>query len=706
MNTVSFSKDGFKLRNENAFFISGEFHYFRVPKEDWRKRMRMFREAGGNTLATYVPWLIHEPEEGTILFDDVPYRDLTAFLRTAKEEGLQVVLRPGPYSYSELINSGMPCWLVDDNDELMAKNIHGETFHYDAISYLHPLFLEKVRPFFRAFADVVRPFMAENGGPVCMLQVDNELGGVHIWRGSLDYNRDTMGIGIPGGRYPRYLEKKYRSVEAMNSFYGTDFGSFASVIPVASVNREDIFSCRRGKDYYDFYCGTLGEFASMLKNWMLEDGLSGPFCHNAASPAMNSMFLETVEAMGEDFLLGSDHYYTLNHGWPQNNPTPRYAIRVFCSNEMLRLMGMPPTVLEMPGGSPSDTPPILPEDLLACYKCNLAMGMKGMNIYIYTGGPNVPGTGNTCDIYDYNALVRADGSKNTTFRVLEKFGAFLAANGWMQRASLASSVQVGFEWQATRAQGYDFKKQPLPLSESWDFMQHGILYGLFCSSYRPRLQPLDRPLDVSQPLLIPTASAMSAEAQKNIVNFVNEGGHAILFGAIPETDLDYQPCDVLKKFCGDPETVKLKVQDLVIRVPSIGKTVYNMQPIAGVAVLPAGTEPIAFETRNGICMGYRLKKGSGSITWLGMKFMAQTFEQVELLEWLLAEAGGKALILSENRNVMTTLWESPEGKAILFAMNLYSSPQTTVVTVYSGKECQRCLGKISLGAMEVKTILL
>ena len=112
----------------------------------------MFKEAGGNTLATYVPWLIHEPVEGTILFDDVPYRDLTDYLKAAQEEGLQVVLRPGPYSYSELLNSGMPNWLVDHYDELMAKNLQGNTFHPDTISYLHPLFLEKVRPFFRAFA--------------------------------------------------------------------------------------------------------------------------------------------------------------------------------------------------------------------------------------------------------------------------------------------------------------------------------------------------------------------------------------------------------------------------------------------------------------------------------------------------------------------------------------------------------------------------
>ncbi len=139
MDQITFSKNGFQLGRKDSFFVSGEFHYFRVPKEDWRRRMRLFQAAGGNTLATYVPWLIHEPEEGTILFDDVSYRDLTDYLKTAQEEGLQVVLRPGPYSYSELLNSGMPSWLVDNYDALMAKNIQGNTFHPDTISYLQTL---------------------------------------------------------------------------------------------------------------------------------------------------------------------------------------------------------------------------------------------------------------------------------------------------------------------------------------------------------------------------------------------------------------------------------------------------------------------------------------------------------------------------------------------------------------------------------------
>ena len=80
-------------------------------------------------------------------------------------------------------------------------------------------------------------------------------------------------------------------------------------------------------------------------------------------------------------------------------------------------------------------------------------------------------------------------------------------------------------------------------------------------------------------------------------------------------------------------------------------------------------------------MGYRMEKGQGSITWLGLRFMTQTFEQVRFLEWLLETDGAAPLIASANRNVMTTLWENGEGRKTLFVMNLYSSPQETEITL-------------------------
>ena len=205
------------------------------------------------------------------------------------------------------------------------------------------------------------------------------------------------------------------------------------------------------------------------------------------------------------------------------------------------------------------------------------------------------------------------------------------------------------------------------------------------------------------PLLVPTASAMSRQAQENIIDFVAGGGHAILMGAMPETDLDYKPCTLLKEFLGDPKLTDVVTQALVLDVPEFGSTIYNTSPVSGVAEAPADAQALAWETRKHTCMGYRMEKGSGSITWLGIQFMAKTFEQIRLLEWLLEQGGAKKLIVSSNRNVMTTLWEG-DGRKCLFVMNLYASPQSTELTLYPNAENPVALGHIDLAPMEVKVL--
>lgn len=109
----------------------------------------------------------------------------------------------------------------------------------------NPILLEKARVYYRAFAEQVRPFMMENGGPVCMLQVDNELIGIHVWFGSLDYNPETMGFGRADGRYPRYLKEKYADISALNAAYKSNYPAFEQVMPIAQADRTSAASCRR-----------------------------------------------------------------------------------------------------------------------------------------------------------------------------------------------------------------------------------------------------------------------------------------------------------------------------------------------------------------------------------------------------------------------------------------------------------------------------
>ena len=718
MTSFSFDNTGFRINGEDRFMISGEFHYFRVPRSDWRRRMRLFLEAGGNCIATYVPWLIHEPEEGNILFGDVDNRDLVSFLQIAQEEGLQVVLRPGPYQYSELVNNGLPEWLTQNYPETLARNVYGDPFNPGGISYLHPVVLEKARIYYRAFADLVRPFMADNGGPVCMLQVDNEMTGIHVWFGSMDYNPDTMGFGKENGRYPTWLQKKYNSIDQLNAAYNTGYISFSEVRPVAAADQTDVFSCRRHKDYSDFYRSTLAEYACLLTEWLREDGLNGPICHNSANPESNCQFPEVAQAMNcrftdtsfeqnhsQAFLLGSDHYYTLDSSWPQNNPTPQYALRVLKSCDTMRAMGMPPSVLEMPGGSPSDTPPILPADLLACYMTNLALGMKGVNYYIYTGGPNFPETGETAEIYDYNAHVRADGRLNDTYFVLKQFNEFMNRHSWMQRGRRCASVQVGYEWNTLRCDEYDYKGLPCGGAQAGRFMESGILYTLMCGQYSPELVLLTSTPDPARPLIIPSPSVMSEEAQRNVISFIRQGCQVMILPVFPEKNEDYQPADLFSELLGP---MKFRYDQLVrtaVEVSGAGR-IYGIRRATFCDAIPKQAQIIATDAASGSVVGFRCEIGKGSLIWFGGYWNMKTFDQAQMMEYLVNMMGGKPSVSSSNRNIFTSLWTDDSGHRLLYVMNLYSSAQTTDITVFDETDYDGIslrINEVKLAPMEVRT---
>ena len=699
MEKLTFDPRGFAFDGKPGFLVSGEFHYFRVPKEDWGRRIDLFKEAGGNALATYVPWMIHEPEEGKIVFDRGEKRDLQGFLELCRDKEIRVLLRPGPYQYSELKNDGLPTWLVRDYPALRAKNVRGEDFRESSVSYLHPLFLEKARKYYRAFAETVKPYLASAGGPVFLLQVDNELSGIHLWFSGPDYNPETMGFGREDGRYARFLREKYGDLRTLNAAHGAAWTSFGEVRP-GEEDGVTVFSARRKKDYFDFYCGTLAEYAALLASWLREDGIGEPICHNAANPRENALFRETVGKMGKDFLLGSDHYYNLDLDWAQNSPTPQYALRMLSGCETLRAMGMPPTVLEMPGGSPSDTPPILREDLLACYMTNLALGMKGVNYYIYTGGPNYPGTGSTADIYDYNALVRADGTKNETYDALFTFGNFLRDHEWLAWSRRESAVNLGFEWETLRGRDHDTPRLSYGNAAAGALLEKGWLYALMCSRFAPAMVSLEEVPDPGIPLVSPTSGALSETAQKNLLSFVERGGNLILTPVMPDLDQDLRPLSRLSPLFGSTRFVPAKKSLRAAYSPGTGN-IYGMEAVTRAENLPPDAEVLLRDADGDAVFGFLRSCGRGKVVFLGAGFKMKSFTQPLFLEALLERLGAKPVVFSENRNIFTSLLTDGEGRRMLFLMNLFSGRQKTSVRVFRGSEAT--LHDITLEPMEVKT---
>ena len=153
--------NGTFMLNGKPFVVkAAELHYPRIPKEYWDQRIKLCKALGMNTVCLYVFWNAHEsrPDE----FDFTGQNDLAQFVRLCRENGMYVILRPGPYVCAEWEMGGLPWWLLKKKDIRLR-----EPDEY---------FMERVDKFQKAVADQVGDLTIANGGPIIMVQVENEYG--------------------------------------------------------------------------------------------------------------------------------------------------------------------------------------------------------------------------------------------------------------------------------------------------------------------------------------------------------------------------------------------------------------------------------------------------------------------------------------------------------------------------------------------------
>lgn len=160
MPALRVEQDGFRLDGEPFRIVSGGLHYFRVHPAQWRDRLRKARLLGLNTIDTYVPWNLHQPRPDRWRWDGA--LDLTAFIDLAQDEGLHVLLRPGPYICGEWEGGGLPSWLLAEPGVRLRSTDPG----YQAA----------VDGYFGELLPRVLPYLGSRGGPVLAVQVENEFG--------------------------------------------------------------------------------------------------------------------------------------------------------------------------------------------------------------------------------------------------------------------------------------------------------------------------------------------------------------------------------------------------------------------------------------------------------------------------------------------------------------------------------------------------
>ncbi len=154
-------KDGqFQLDGKRFRIISGSMHYPRIPRADWRQRFRMAKAMGLNSITTYVFWNVHESKPG--IFDFTGNNDVAEFVREAQQEGLYVILRPGPYICAEWDFGGFPAWLLKDRTMIIRSR--------------DPKFIAIARAWLKRLGRELAPLQYAKGGPILAVQVENEYG--------------------------------------------------------------------------------------------------------------------------------------------------------------------------------------------------------------------------------------------------------------------------------------------------------------------------------------------------------------------------------------------------------------------------------------------------------------------------------------------------------------------------------------------------
>ena len=175
-NTFATGDKTFLLNGKPFVVKAAEIHYPRIPRQYWEHRIKMCKALGMNTICIYIFWNIHEQREG--VFDFSGQNDVAEFCRLAKKNGMYVIVRPGPYVCAEWEMGGLPWWLLKKKDIRLREQ--------------DPYFMSCVDRFEKKVAEQLAPLTIQRGGPIIMVQVENEYGSYGEDKAYVSDIRDTL----------------------------------------------------------------------------------------------------------------------------------------------------------------------------------------------------------------------------------------------------------------------------------------------------------------------------------------------------------------------------------------------------------------------------------------------------------------------------------------------------------------------------------
>ncbi len=691
--SFSATKKYFIKNGKPHFIISGEIHYFRLDPKLWEKHLVLLKKSGANTTSTYIPWDWHEFEEGKFDFtgETNPARNLIKYIKLCKKIGLDLIVKPGPYILAEYEGQGLPQWLLRKiSKEAHALDESGNIISHDLMSYLSDEYLHYTFLWYDKIMPIIADYQHIKGGSIIMMQVCNEVGVFQWLSGKIDYNPSVMRM------YKNFLVDKYKSVESLNKIYGTNYSSFEKLsAPVGKIENKQSYCA-----YYDFHLFFRHYFASYLDTLakkirsygieiQLTHNIPGWIYGNAAELPMLISTYEEIMRTRDDIIFGLDHIPEF--------VSFRNAHSDLACNKILEAMQphAPVWAAEFQSGTREHHVKSDANDLEAFYFASLAHGMKSFNYYMFSQGTNPEGKGFYGKTFYYQTPLDAKAKQSALYQSIKKVNRLInkEKKDFLLSES-KSEICVGFykpyfyteltTSQLLKEKRLDVEKLGLQYDPRFireEIFFNGLLRGLQTLNFNYDIKDLettnvDALLKYKQ-LWVVTTEFMDPDTQNILVEFVNKGGHLIIYPAIPTLDLYLNPCSTLK----DGLDINFRISESSNKVIAFGIedvfTIFRSKQIYD----SINAETLSTTNQNEVC-GIKKKIGKGTATILGYAFGYTSDEHLHLYEKIISADKIKREAKVSDPDIQFVIRKS-EKVSYTFLLNYHNQKKTFK---FNGKE--------------------
>ncbi|RAP77608.1 beta-galactosidase [Paenibacillus montanisoli] len=674
--------------------MCGEVHYYRLQKHEWQDRIDKLKDAGCNAVASYVPWLCHEPEEGQFDLDGRtrPELDLAGFIDLCQANGLYFFVRPGPFIMAEMKNEGIPFWVYEKYPEVIPYGWDGAQATTRTLDYMAPNFLAAARNWYAAVMAVIAPRLHGKGGSIIGVQLDNEIGMLswvsncpdlteHVVADFAAWLGRTYGEAELKQRYPFSLEEGAERLKAIRS-------------------PEESYSAELLHDLGYYMRNRFARYVAALREYAEEFGVTGvPFIVNIHGtgggrgftfPIGISQLYESY-TQGPGYLSGSDIYFG---DLTMSNFQDLYLINGFM--DAVHLPDQPLTSLEFEcgdgnyGNNYGGRYDVSAADFKT--RMCIAQGNRMINYYLMTGGINYRmdqkiGDGNdrvafTGERHGFAAPVSPEGELNYTYpRMQRAIKTMMAVKDKLavmneERDGVAFAFIPDYYMTEYRYPKSGRTKEIVQNIEAnrayggWEIMARGMLLaGYRFGSVDIQNKPLDP--SATPVLALPCARYLSAAIQRKLADYLNAGGGLLLYGEVPQFDMEGKPCTILSDALG------IQVEGFIHNGPHSWPSIMTEGWAAGrpevhtgfaQRLAPGDGEVFMRLYDSGAVCGVEAKAGRGRAIVIAASYSGD----VPLFKTALERLGVEAGLTHDNRHygIFTTSTANAEGERFLHVLNL------------------------------------